>query len=396
MKTLLFALKDRVGIGTARGEDIASHLAAAAGWLARAQDSTGSGGVAAWYDLKKAEWKAAYPETTGYIVPTLYDYAKFAGRPEFRERARKMAEWETDIQLEDGGVRAGTVDSEIVAPTIFNTGQVLFGWARAWRETRDTQFKDALIRASDWLVAAQDEDGAWRRFASPFAAHKINSYNTRTAFGLARAGQILADERYVEAAKANVAWVLGRAHANGWLEDNCLNDNERPLTHTIAYSIRGILEVGEIADVPEYLDAAVQMAEAVAASQRVDGALPARLDRDWAPAVRWSCVTGNAQMAINWLRLASVTGKQSFVAHAQRANRFNLRVHDTAANDPGVRGGVKGSHPIDGGYMTYRYPNWAAKFFMDALMLEQNWTAGAPGSPGSESVRHEWPERDDP
>ena len=37
-----------------------------------------------------------------------------------------------------------------------------------------------------------------------------------------------------------------------------------------------------------------------------------------------------------------------------------------------LRHSMKGSHPINGGYMTYRYPNWAAKFFMDGLMLEQN------------------------
>lgn len=371
VKTLLLALRDRMGIHPTLDGDVASHLAATADWIARAQDATRSGGVSAWYDLKKAEWKAAYPETTGYIIPTLYDYAEFSGRCEFRERARRMAEWEVDIQFEDGSVRAGTMDSEIVAPAIFNTGQVLFGWVRAWRETREVRFRDALIRACNWLVAAQDDDGAWRRFASPFASHNINSYNTRSAFGLARAGQVLADERYIEAAKANVDWVLERAYTNGWLDDNCLDDNMRPLTHTIAYSIRGILEVGEITGVSQYLDAAARMARAVATSQRADGALPGRLDREWASAARWSCVTGNAQWAVNWLRLASLTGEKAFTIHAQRANRFNRRVHDTAINDPGIRGAVKGSHPIDGGYMTYRYPNWAAKFFMDALMLEQ-------------------------
>lgn len=34
------------------------------------------------------------------------------------------------------------------------------------------------------------------------------------------------------------------------------------------------------------------------------------------------------------------------------------------------RGGIKGSHPVNGGYHPWQYPNWAAKFFADALMLE--------------------------
>jgi hypothetical protein len=33
-----------------------------------------------------------------------------------------------------------------------------------------------------------------------------------------------------------------------------------------------------------------------------------------------------------------------------------------------VRGGVPGSFPIWGGYGTYEYLNWAAKFLADALL----------------------------
>ena len=36
-----------------------------------------------------------------------------------------------------------------------------------------------------------------------------------------------------------------------------------------------------------------------------------------------------------------------------------------------MRGAIKGSHPIWGGYLFGTYPNWAVKFFMDALLLEE-------------------------
>lgn len=348
-----------------------AHLAAAADWLARAQDATPDDGVAAWYDLKEQSWKASYPETTGYIIPTFYDYAVYSGRTAFAERARRMAAWEADIQLPDGGVRAGTIDGDTVVPTIFNTGQVLFGWARAWKETGDIRFRQSLVHAADWLVAAQDSDGAWRRFASPVARHALNSYNTRTAWGLAMAGNMLDDDRYRNAARANVEWCISRAHANAWLDDNCLNLNDRPLVHTIAYSIRGILEVGAALGNDNFLQFAIRMAGAVAMSQRRDGALPGRLDDEWRPAVGWSCLTGNAQMAINWLRLVQLGGDSAFRNFAARANQFNMQTQDVATGNPCIRGGIKGSFPFDGGYMTCRYPNWAAKFFMDALMLEQ-------------------------
>ena len=77
-------------------------------------------------------------------------------------------------------------------------------------------------------------------------------------------------------------------------------------------------------------------------------------------------------MAINWLRLAQITGDRELTHHAVRANRFNMSIQDLETGDLNVRGALKGSHPINGGYMTYRYPNWATKFFMDGLMLEQH------------------------
>lgn len=345
-------------------------LQAAAEWLTRAQDTTGTGGVSAYYDVAKRKWAGAYPETTGYIVPTFLRYAEFSGNGEYRKRALRMADWESDIQLADGGVRAGTLDATQIAPTIFNTGQVLFGWLAAWRQTYEQRYRDSLVRAADWLVAAQDEDGAWRRFKSPFACHTLNTYNTRVAYGLAKAGRALDEPRYLDAASKNVQWALTQMRPNGWLENNDLEDNDRPLTHTIAYATRGILEVGLIVSDAAFIDAATRIARAVTTTQRRDGALPGRLDANWRPASRWTCVTGNAQMAIIWQRLARETGDRSWLPAAENANRFNLSIQDVSAPNLGVRGGVPGSHPHGGGYMTHRYPNWAAKFFMDALMLQ--------------------------
>ncbi|NII11161.1 pectate lyase [Oleiagrimonas sp. C23AA] len=358
------------GRAAAPAVDPLRGLQAAADWLVRAQDVAGSGGVSAYYDAAKRTWAGAYPETTGYIIPTFFRYAAFSGQDEYRKRAIRMAEWESDIQLPDGGVRAGTMDATQIAPTIFNTGQVLFGWLAAWQQTQDERFRTSMVRAADWLLAAQDADGAWRRFGSPFANHSVNTYNTRVAFGLAAVGRELGRQDYIDAAVHNVAWALTQARANGWLENNDLEDNRRPLTHTIAYATRGMLEVGLIAGNTQFTDMAMRIAKSVAGAQRGDGALPGRLDANWRAAARWTCVTGNAQMAIIWQRLNQITSDASWTVWAERANRFNLSVQDFDSQDSGVCGGIPGSHPRKGDYMRHRYPNWAAKFFMDALMLQ--------------------------
>ena len=37
---------------------------------------------------------------------------------------------------------------------------------------------------------------------------------------------------------------------------------------------------------------------------------------------------------------------------------------------PGVKGGISGSYPIWGQYERFSYPNWAAKFYLDAAIIQ--------------------------
>lgn len=340
-------------------------------WFVRAQDTARCGGVSAYYDLRRGVWAAAYPETTGYIIPTVLSYSASFCKEEFFERALYMADWEVEMQFRCGGVRAGTIDSKPVIPTVFNTGQVLFGWGRAYEYTKDARYRNALQKASEWLIGVQDDDGAWRRYSSPFTSHNINTYNTRTAYGLIIAARVLDDVRYQDCAVKNVEWALDHAAENGWLPDNDLEDNARPLTHTIAYALRGILEVGVASQREDFINLAIKIARSVARTQRPDGALPGRLDYEWSPVVSWSCITGNAQMAINWLRLSVITGEQNWTTYADKTIDYNLGLLDLNNKNPGVRGGLSGSYPISGSYMSYRYISWASKFMCDAIMIRE-------------------------
>lgn len=369
-------IRDRMGWSLGPERALEEHLRAAIHWMLRAQLATPDDGVAHSYDLRRRKWHASYPETTGYVIPTLIDFAELYRDSQSRDAAIRMADWEIAEQLPDGGVRAGTMDAEVVVPTIFNTGQVLFGFARAYVATQEPRFATALRRAADWLVAAQDSDGAWRRFPSPFAPSApgadVKAYNTRSAFGLVRAWQALNESRWLQAADANAAWALSTALPNAFLPNNCLGEEVCPLTHTLAYSMRGLMEVGEATGNTRYIDHAARMAEAIARHQRKDGAMPGRYDANWQPAADWTCLTGNSQLAINWFRLGRITGDKRFERNAVASNRFNMRAQDLTVRDPNRAGALKGSHPIDGEYISWRYPNWAAKFFADALMLELN------------------------
>ena len=345
------------------------HLDAAIAWLKHAQDVTGNGGVAQTYLVRSRRWAPSYPETTGYIIPTLYRYAKIAGDMDSRARARRMADWEIEVQHPSGGVLAGALgDSD--KPTVFNTGQVIFGWVRAYEEELDERYRNAALRASNWLCDIMDDDGCWRQFGSPMTGKAINTYNTRSAWSLARAHEITGERRFLDAAVRNCEWALTQAHANGWLDTNCLQDNAQPFTHTIAYAMRGLLEIGNYAGREDFIIAARKIGDAMMAALPADGRLPGRFNDQWSPTVKWSCLTGDCQLGINWGRLFQISGGVRYRDATTRILGFVKTTQALSGDDRDIVGGIKGSHPIDGGYHPWQYPNWATKFYADALMMD--------------------------
>jgi uncharacterized protein YyaL (SSP411 family) len=351
------------------------HLRAAFDWLCRAQDATPDDGVSRSYLLrysqlhKRSGWLASYPETTGYLIPTFYDYAALTGDASYRERAERMARWEVEVQMPSGAVQGGVIDFEPV-PTIFNTGQVMFGFARAYRETGDPRYLPATRAAGEFLVSVQDENGAWSQHSSPFARMGINVYDVRTAWGLLVGALVTEEARHRDAAIRNFDYALTRQQENGWWEECSHDDLERPLLHSIAYTMEGLLEAGVILADDRYVNSARRAADALLAVQRSDGSLSGRYDGAWRAGASWSCVTGDAQTSIVWLRLYELTRERRYLEGARRINRYIASTQDLRHSDPGIRGAIKGSDPIYGDYATDEFPNWAAKFYADALLHE--------------------------
>jgi hypothetical protein len=144
-----------------------------------------------------------------------------------------------------------------------------------------------------------------------------------------------------------------------------------PLTHTVAYTIRGLMEIGLLADRPDFVSAATEAAERMRALQSPqNGAVPGQIARPYRSDSEWSSTTGNSQMAIIWYRLARHTGDAYWRDAADRAVRFNcfLQELDWNSRDDGRRGGVGVSYPGHRGYGRYWYMNWTHKFHLDALM----------------------------
>ncbi|UCD64229.1 MAG: hypothetical protein JSW34_01985 [Candidatus Zixiibacteriota bacterium] len=369
---------DRRGLpGTDPGIDAA--ISESLAWLGRAQDSSTScdGGVARHYSLLTG-WSASYPETTGYIIPTLLRGSDVTGDTFLRERARRMLDWLVSIQLPGGGFQGGLIDSEPVVPVTFNTGQILLGLAAGVKAFGD-KYRDPLRRAADWLVQTQDKDGCWRSQPTPFAAPGEKAYETHVAWGLLEAERVEPGRGYGEAAMANVRWSLTKQAENGWFDCCCLRYPSAPLTHTLGYVLRGLTEAYHFSDDENLLKACRKTADGLLSAIRPqDGFLPGRLDANWRGAVSWVCLTGSVQIAYCWLDLYRITKDKRYRDAGFAANSY-VRRTVKVAGPLETRGAIKGSFPISsgytgreyGGYGPYEYLNWVSKFFIDSNILER-------------------------
>ncbi len=349
------------------------HLDETIAWLCRAQDVSGVGGVSGGYYSAQGGWLPPYPETTGYIIPTFLAYAGLTGVEEYRERAVRMGDWEIAIQLELGAVRGGVGNNTY--PIVFNTGQVILGWNALYRETGEARFLESAVRAGKWLVSVQDGDGKWTKCTINDMPH---AYHTRVAWPLLELCELSGDVSFGGAGTKNIEWILSQANERGWFGYMGFALDAVPLTHTIAYTLRGLIESSRYlaSDLRnEALRLVIIAAESVikqyesgSRNTRADQ-LSAELDEMWRPRASYSCVTGNAQMAIVWLHLRRMANDARFSRAARSILDQVKATQSLSSSNKGIRGALPGSVPFWGSYNPFSYPNWAAKFFADALLL---------------------------
>ena len=364
---LILADLVRPSVGVQRDHE--SHLQGAIDWLCRAQDvrngKPDDGSVSAGWSFEDG-WLPGYPETTGYIIETFLAAAGLLEKPQLIERARRMIDWELSIQLPDGAF-PGHFGEAGSRPVIFNTGQIMHGMIAGYSQLDRSDCLEAAVRAGHWLLCQQDEDGCWRKYEHNNVPHV---YNTRATWALLATGLLAGEAELVAAARRNLDWALSRQTPCGWFADNAFVPEREPFTHTIAYAIRGFLESAVLLDDEHYLQAAVTAGQGMAGVQREDGWLAGTCGDNWITTATYCCLTGVAQMSINWTRLAQITGDEVYRGHA-RAGLAYLKTKQTLDDsDDVVRGGIAGSSPVWGDYSRFEYPNWAAKFFADALLMD--------------------------
>ena len=351
-------------------------------WIIDAQHP--DGGIAAYYSLLTG-YSQSYPEVTGYIVPTLYDFARSTRDDRAVSVAESATRWLLSLQMPTGafpgGLHGGLATHES-QPSVFNTGQILQGVVRAHVETNRPEILQAAVAAGDWLIKVQQPDGSWSGPAAyQNAAH---TYYSMVAWALAELSDDSGDPKYAVVAERNMDWVLSHFRPSGWVDGINLQGHPNYL-HFIAYVLQGVLECGILRQRNDAIEAVAKSSWALLRKFEANKFLLGAFDADFKNGQRFTCLTGNAQISCVWLRLFEVTCDLRYLNAALKMNEM-LKQLIPMHGGRGIAGGVSGSHPIWGRYQLLRYISWGNKFFSDALLLEERLTRAFAGSSALEAL----------
>lgn len=347
-----------------------ASLDGAIGWLMRSVKGKGNGSAA--YFGVWGKWSRPYPETTGYIIVTLLDYARFTSDQNAYDLALSLGDWLLEIQDKKGYWHGGTHPAPAPNPSIFNTAQILLGLNALYRETKNSKWLDSAAAGARWLADGVNDKGQWE--LGNYRQGFNPSYYTRVAWPMLDTWALSGDNVVRESAERVLQAIAAKRKDNGVISGWGFDPGKPAFTHTIAYTIRGFLESARILDNWEAYGQPVEAAmdHLYKQAELKRGRLAGAYNEDWSKVDTYTCLTGNAQTAICLLMYDE---KQTDLRLVNAACKLVDNVCDAQSLGhirPGIRGGVPGSKPIWGRYLMMRYPNWAAKFHADALMLLMN------------------------
>jgi hypothetical protein len=346
------------------------HLDKAITWLLNQQKIQPDHGVASrvGFSFGFTKIESSYPEVTGYIITTLCDYYELFKDEKILKAAKQAADFELGLQFPDGSF-PGSVVGRSTGSSVFNSAQIINGLARIYEITKDKKYLNSANRATEWIASVQDEDGSWTTH-NYMGMKRV--YDSKVDQSLLDVDRILKTNKYQKVTKRNFDFIFSQQKDNGWYAncDNSKDKNDIPLTHTIGYTIEGLVSCYLMNGQKSVLDSAKKVADVLKEKFEKNPVMfSGRFNKNWRDSSSSSCMTGNAQISMCWIKLFHITKDKSYLDAAYGMINLlkNAQITSFIKN---IDGAVPSSYPFWGEYNAFTINSWGVKYFADALILE--------------------------
>lgn len=340
-------------------------------WLRNSISNNQGHGSSAFFSLFSG-WAPPYPETTGYIIPTLFDYAAALNDQDWSKLAKNCSQWLCSIQSSNG---AFSQDSRSEKPLVFDTGMILFGLSRSFQETGHVQYLEAIQRATYWLEQVMEPQGFWLKFA--YVPGFAPAYHSRVIWAVLKANTFIQDRGLTDKMRSALHYHTRFFLNTGGICNAGLRPGAAATTHTLAYFLRGMLESAMLLNDSEVQKKVIKVVEILLFLRAKQGRIAGSYDENWQGNYNFICITGHAQLSILMSRLYQISGNPVYQNGSTQLFKDILRA---PAQIPkrGIQGGIAGSMPIWGAYQPFRWLNWAAKFYLDAALSQAQFSEHPP------------------
>ena len=340
-------------------------------WIKASFDASKDGGSSAYYRYGEG-WKGSYPETTGYLIPTVFEYAIFTNNTEWHDRGIAASDWLLSIQHKEGGWQGLQIGVKCDL-RVFNSAMILDGLVAAWRVTKDDRYLDGAIRGAEWVISKLDSSG----FYSKNNVVGGGAFDTLVCACALMAMQLLPKnlrQKFILKITRSLNAHLTLQTENGWFNNCSFHSGEVALLHHIGYTLDGLLISSEILKDDTYYQAALKTAKKLLSKFEVNMQLPAFYKPDWSPHLDLGdkaslCLTGYSQIAIVFQKIYKKENDLRYLNAALKINDIVSSIGNYKSSNSGICYGIPGSYPVNGNYQPYQVVNWAAKYHAESILL---------------------------
>ncbi|MEO7176838.1 MAG: hypothetical protein ABIV51_13025 [Saprospiraceae bacterium] len=335
--------------------EFSSNCQIAINWVHRSIQVNGGKGSSAYYHLLKG-WSKPYPETSGYLIETLMS----SGEEKDRKAALGLGEWLLRIQTSSGAFPGGLGTHG--KPIFFDSGMILGGLNCVHQFDPEGPWLSPLRALRVWLIQQLREPSD-----TNFVSGYDPTYQVLVLSRLLDSDKLIPISREdLDLIKATFSNYLKRINELSFPTQSGFLPDADALTHTLAYSLEGILKCGLFFENEKAIQVVKNALNQLIKKRRELGFLPATIDHHWASKDSYCCVVGNCQLSLLMNEMYRISNENHFL---DAAVQLFVDVAQTAKRRMfvGKNAGVPGSTPIYGAYFRFAFPNWAAKYYIDAF-----------------------------
>ena len=304
------------------------------------------------------QWGPPYPETTGYLIPTLLKCSPY--NDSLREIALAQLSFIRSIQNQDGSFYQ-LVENK--APIIFDTAQIVIGLIALCPEVlKFEEIAEVTKEAVIWMHEQLTEEGLF--LEHNYVENYNPAYYARIAWAMSQ-GEAIFFSKITKKTKKLISRIADLQNADLMFAYAGFSAEEIPYTHTIAYTLRGLWECALYTNNKKLMHKVTDSLTRLSETLLSEGTAAGRYDAHWHGDYSFICSTGNAQLALLYLLVYERLLKKKFLQVVPLLLKPLLAGQRRLSLN---KGAVPSSLPIWGPYQKWSFTNWTQKFYADALV----------------------------